>query len=102
MITSIRMPHYLVPTKLYAREGVDIISNTDKNPQLRDLGVELLGFGIKAMNEEGVANEEDRQLLQHYREYYDMVCKYWNYICNQRDLEVRKAQWMCCRWDGYP
>ena len=56
----------------------------------------------KAMNEEGVANEEDRQLLQHYREYYDMVCKYWNYICNQRDLEVRKAQWMCCRWDGYP
>ena len=92
MIASTRMPQHLVPAKLYAKEGVDIISNTDKNPQLRDLGVELLGFGIKAMSEEGMQSEADQQLFQHYREYYDMVSKYWNYVCNQRDLEVRKTQ----------
>ena len=91
MIITFRMSQLLVPAKLYAREGVDVILNTKNNPQLRDLGVELLGFGIRAMDGEETMSEADKQLFQQYREYYDVVCKQWNYICNQKDLEVRKV-----------
>ena len=85
------MPQLLVPAKLYAKEGVDIISSTKNNPKLRDLGMELLRFGIKVMGEENALSEADQELLQHYRQYYVQVCKYWNYTCNQEDLNVRKT-----------
>ena len=94
------MPQLLVPAKLYIEEGGTIISSTKNNPQLRDLGVELLGFGIKVMDGESGLSEADKALLQQYHQYYDNVCQFWNYTCNQRDLEVGKTGWMYRRWDG--
>ena len=91
MFTAIGMPQLLVPAKLYAKEGVDIISSTKNNHKLRDLGMELLKFGIKVMGEEGTLSAADQELLQQYRQYYDKLCKHWNYTCNQEDLNVRKT-----------
>ena len=83
------MSDLFVPPEKVVKEGFDIIVQTAKDPTLRDLGMEMLSYGIRVLEPYSQTDPAKfGDYIHQCRSYYDSVAHEWNYTCDKNNLDV--------------
>jgi hypothetical protein len=83
------MSDLFVPPEKVVKEGFDIIVQTAKDPTLRDLGMEMLSYGIRVLEPYSQTDPAKfGDYIRQCRSYYDSVAHEWNYKCDKNNLDV--------------
>lgn len=83
------MSDLVIPPEKIVKEGIDLITQTAKDTSLRDLGMEMLSYGIRALERCKQSDlHQFSNLIDQCRVYHDSIAREWKYECNEKRLDV--------------
>ena len=83
------MSDLFVPPEKVVKEGLDIVVQTAKDSSLRDLGMEMLSYGIRVLEPYSQMDPTKfGEYIRQCRSYHESVAHEWNYKYDKNKLDV--------------
>ena len=92
------MSQPIIHPEKFIKEGIDVITQSTKDPQLRDLGMEMLFLGIKLLYDYIISNQNGDG--SKYNSIYTEYCNYYNTLKKQFDYQLNEKKLMVLMIDN--